>query len=79
MPDKHDTTSRYLNVIKWSIEFSHWYFWHFHKNITKDKYTCLYGKVIELWETIPNIDNIQTGISEETKIDVKKTAFKGIN
>lgn len=44
----NDNAARFLDVIKWSVEFKHWYFGHFHKESSNDKFTCLYNKILEI-------------------------------
>lgn len=39
---------KYLNTVSESIEFNHWYFWHFHRDLSLGKYTCVYSDIIEL-------------------------------
>lgn len=51
--EKHDDlVAKYFNSLVDTVEYKHWYFGHFHQNVTVDKFTCLYGAVIELGTTI---------------------------
>ncbi len=47
--DRIDSTSRFLEEVKNDIQFTRWYFGHFHKNISlNDKFTCLWQVIEEL-------------------------------
>ena len=55
--EKHeDMVAKYFNSLVDTVNYKHWYFWHFHQNVTSDKFTCLYNAVIELGDTIKKID-----------------------
>ena len=40
--------NEYLDEIEEKTQYRHWYFGHFHKDISKEKYTVLYKKIIFL-------------------------------
>jgi hypothetical protein len=46
----YDPLEAKLSEIEFSLEYKHWYFGHFHKNITLGKFTCLYEDIIFLEE-----------------------------
>jgi hypothetical protein len=43
-----DPTSRFLGNIDCLINYREWYFGHFHKNLTYDRYHCLYDHIVDL-------------------------------
>ena len=37
-----DRLTSYLGIIRETVEFDHWFFGHFHMDVDRGKYTCLY-------------------------------------
>lgn len=46
---KTDELNKFFNNIDKCVEFDHWYFGHYHKDINMDiKHTCVYNKIIQI-------------------------------
>jgi len=45
----HDKLTNFLEVVRQTVTFNHWYFGHYHQdNDWNNKYSCLYNRIIEL-------------------------------
>jgi hypothetical protein len=66
-----DGLENWLENIKTDVEFTHWYFGHFHIDAkVEDKFTCLYNEILELGEPLNDeVDDFKSGIMAPLNVD----------
>jgi hypothetical protein len=51
----HDPLENHLAEMEYKIKFKHWFFGHFHQNVTLGKFTCLYEEIHDLEDFVCNL------------------------